>query len=478
MGSSDGDLRELNMHLRLGHDRLIENEQLTGRLQTDLQMIRDLVHPSEDIVVHVFPKSPVDVALVYQTGLTDCQALTQSILQSVNAGSIGDIPALLRTTTPLETLNQILQGQVAVLVEGQSGAMIVPVPASVNPAEPKVERVVRGPHQAFTPHLPQNLALVRRLVQQRELRVEMYSLSPESRSQVIVAYVEGRAKPAVHQELIARLSTYQGQTALDVAAVKPALADDPLSPFPNVQLTERVDTTAAALLDGRYAVLTTGSAQALLLPTTFFDMMSSTEDQYLPRWMGNTNRLVRYAAAFTALVAEPLYIAVTSLHQEFLPTPLAFAIARSRSGVPLPVFAEVLLMALVIEVLREAAVRLPDILSQTISIVGALVIGQAVVQASLISGPVIVVVAFTALSSFVVPQYELAISIRLLRFPAMFAAGMLGLFGLSLYLLFILIHLARLESFGTPYLSPVAPVRRDQLEKVIRLPRPDPQPSA
>lgn len=477
MVSNDGDLQKLRMRLRLGHDRLTENDPLTGRLQTDLKMIRDLVHPSQDIVVHVFPHAPVGVALVYESGLTDSLALTQSMLHSVNAGKISDIPVLLEAKTPLETLDQILQGQVAVLVDGQPGAMIVPMPASVNPAQPKVERIVRGPHQAFTPHLKENLALLRRLVQQRELRVEMYSLSMESRSQIVIAYIEGRADPGVRDELIDRLSTYQGNTALDVAAVKPCLADDPFSPFPNVQLTERVDTAAAALLDGRYAVFTTGSAQALLLPTTFFDMMSSPEDMYLPRWMGNTNRLVRYSAAFTALVAEPLYVAVTSLHQELLPTPLAFAIARSRAGVPLPVFAEVILMALVIEVLREAAVRLPDLLSQTISIVGALVIGQAVVQASLISGPVIVVVAFTALSSFVVPQYELAISIRLLRFPAMVAAGTLGLFGLSLYLLTVLIHLARLESFGTPYLAPVAPFRRGQLEKVVRVPQPNAQPS-
>jgi len=223
------------------------------------------------------------------------------------------------------------------------------------------------------------------------------------------------------------------------------------------------------VLGGRFALLTSQSSECILLPATLPEMMNSPEDRYLPRYIADFARGLRWFCAFVSALAEPTFIAVTSVHQELLPTPLAFAIARSRSGAPFPILVEVFVMASIIEILRESALRLPSSLSQSIAIVGALVIGQSVVQAGLISTPVIVIVSITALCSFAVPQYEMAMVFRILRFPGMFIAAVLGLYGVAIYFLFILLHLCQLRSFGVAYLAPLAPWQPAQLRRVIRV---------
>ena len=461
------DYETIVSNVRTLEGQLVEDQPFSGNLKHDLILLRQVFEPADDISVVDVEEAQPAMTLVYHGGLVEVPKLPFLL------GHLTDpqeSPGINRAKTPAETLDAVLKGSVAVFREGENTVLVVPQPASLPIEQPTTERVVRGPHLALMPDMDQNLALIRTLVQRRDLRVEYHSLDPLSLSKVVVVYLGGAADPGVRDILVERLKKVRASSPVDVTLLKPALADDPWSPFVNVQLTERVDLAATKVLRGGYVVMTTGSSEALLLPTTFIEMMSSPEDSYLPRHMANFDRMIRYGAAFTALLMEALYIALVSVNQDLLPTPLAFAIARSRSGVPLPVVAEVILMALVIEVLKEAAIRLPKILSQTIAIVGALVIGQAVVTASLISAPVIVIVAFVALASFALPQYELAVAIRMLRFPAMIIAAILGLFGLSLYLLLVLAHLAGLRSFGTPYLGPLSPRREGPLPVLVRLP--------
>jgi spore germination protein len=444
-------------------------EPLSGHLASDLERLSALWEPSDDIVVRVFEDTPTRAAVVFQRGLVDEKALAQAVGAALRTGRWAEVPALESATDVGGVLGAVLGGRAAVLVEGRPEADLLPARVSFSSTQPKVERVVRGPRQGLTRSLDQNLGLLHQAVPSKRLRVEGFEVGRLSPTRVAVAYVEGLAPAAVLEEVRRRLRQADVDGLQDVTELTPSLADDPWSPFPNVQTTERVDAVAMALLAGRVAVLAAGSASTLLVPATFANLMVTPEDQYLPRFVATFVRLLRYASAVGTLVLEPLYISVTSLHQELLPTPLAFAIARSRTGVPLPVFAEVLVMALVIEVLREAAIRLPQLLSQTITIVGALVIGESVVRANLISAPVIIVVAVTALTSFVLPDYEAAITIRLLRFPAMISAGLLGLFGLSWYCMLLVVHMARLRSFGVSYLAPLAPRKSLFATLVLRL---------
>ena len=434
----------------------------------DAAAIRAVVDPADDIVVRAVAGAPVATLLVFHDGMVDLgevASLAENLAED-SAPPRGDVT---ETPTVRSAIDQILAGGVIVLRRGLP-AWAITLPASLDPPAPQEERVVRGPQVALTPDLEVNLALIRNFVQRRDLRVEFRRVSEYSTSRLAIVYLAGKADPAVGEILRRRLDNVNHDTIYEVTMLKPTLADDPFSPFVNVQLTERVDLCALGLLGGRHVLLANGSADALVLPCTWPELMSSPEDRYLPRFIADSNRVLRHLGAFLALTLESAFIAVTTVNQELLPTPLAYAIARSRVGVPLPPVAEVLLMALVVEILREATVRLPSVLSQTIAIVGALVLGQAVVQANLISAPVIVLVALVALASFVVPQYEGAVIVRVLRFPAMLCAAVLGLYGLTLFFVAVLLHMSGLRSFGVPYLAPVAPHRGAPPWNVIRAP--------
>ncbi len=463
-------LTEFETQARLASAVVTSEDSFQGVLEADLKAIRSQIDPADDIVAQSVPEAKTPSVIIFQQGLVDVPTMVPPVVKYVREGKLDDVPSVKTVSSSKDAVSALLQGDAILLVNGSQKALVLPFPAKLQPNKPLTDRVVRGPHEAFTSQLAQNLALLRNLVQLRTMRVELFALVPDSEAKVALCYVAGSAPPSVRDEILERLQHVQTRSLVDVTALKLALADDSWSPFVNVQLTERVDTVAVALIRGRYGLFLTGAEQALIAPATFIEMMNPTEDRYLPRFLANTSRVIRWGSLFIALLLESVYIAVTQVHQELLPTPLAFAIARSRIGVPLPVFAEVIVMALIIEVLREAAIRLPGYLSQTISIVGALVIGQAVVQASLISAPVIVLVAVVALASFTVPQYELALTVRFLRFPAMFGAAMLGLFGVTTYVLLLLIHMTKLRSFGVAFLSPLAPFHMSKLPRLFRWP--------
>lgn len=468
MSAGVATVREIAEDARVLYDQLCISLPFTGEPAADAGAIQAIVAPADDIATCPVEGTSATTLIVFHKGLVDVVALA-SLVADLRADAWKPSGHVALVDTPKAAVDAILAGAVLLLRRGHAPT-VISLAAALNPPQPQDERLVRGPRQALTAHLDHNLALIRNMVQRRALRVELRPVNADSRSKLAIVYLEGQADPAVRQTLMQRLDSVAQRTIFEVTMLQPALADDPLSPFVNVQLTERVDMCALGLLNGRHVVLAAGSAQALVLPATWPELMSSPEDRYLPRYMADANRVIRYASAFVALTLESAFIAVTTVNQELLPTPLAYAIARSRVGVPLPPVAEVVLMAIVIEILREAAVRLPAVLSQTIAIVGALVIGQAVVQASLISAPVIVLVALVALASFVVPQYEAAVIIRFLRFPAMLCAAVLGIYGLTLFFMAILLHMAGLRSFGRPYLAPVASREAAPFWTLVRAP--------
>lgn len=231
--------------------------------------------------------------------------------------------------------------------------------------------------------------------------------------------------------------------------------------------TERPDGVASALNEGRIAIIIDGTPFVLLLPTVFIHFLQSTEDYYERFLYPTVIRLLRLLVFFTALLAPSIYVAITTYHQEMIPTPLLISIVASRTGVPFPSVLEALLMEITFEALREAGLRLPRPVGQAVSIVGALVIGEAAVQAGLVSRAMVIVVALTGIASFIIPAYNMGISIRLLRFPVMFLAGSFGMFGITFAFLALLIHLSSLRSFGIPYLSPITPINLSGLKDSI-----------
>jgi hypothetical protein len=338
-------------------------------------------------------------------------------------------------------------------------------------SDPATENLVRGPREGFNEVMKTSVALVRRRIKDPHLRVKFLRMGTRSATDCALLYIEDVANPVLVDEVKRRLDLINTDGILENGYIEQFIQDTPYSPFPQVQYTERPDRVAAALLEGRVAIMSDGSPSALLVPATLSNFLPAPEDYY-ERWLLMTFvRIVRTASLLNSMLLPSLYIAFTSFHQEIIPTRLALTMAGARSGVSFSALVEALLMEFTFELLREAGIRLPAPIASTIGIVGGIIIGQAAVSAGLVSPIMVIVVALTAIGSFAVPSFNVAISIRILRFPIMILSAIFGLYGLTAGVILVLLHLVSLKSFGVPYLSPVAPLTLSGLtDTIVRAP--------
>lgn len=371
-------------------------------------------------------------------------------------------------------LAELCQGKTALFVDGLPRAVMAELAGyeTRNVQEPIGEPVVRGPREGLVESLQTNLSLIRRRVGSPLLRFEPMTVGRWTQTQVVVAYFHGIADDALVQEVRRRLSAIDVDGIIDTSYIEEFIEDTPYTVFPQVLNTERPDTVVANLLEGRVAILAEGSPFALIVPTSLWALMTAAEDYY-QRWDGATLvRMLRYALVAMVVLLPSTYVAVTTFHPETLPSPMLVSIAAARDAVPFSSFTEVLLMEITFEALREAGVRLPRPIGQTIGIVGAIVIGEAAVSAQIVSAPVVIIVAFTGISAFAIPHFNVGIAFRITRFLILLLAGSMGLLGTALGLMLLILHLAALRSFGQPYLAPVSPLRWAELQDtVFRLPR-------
>jgi spore germination protein KA len=284
-------------------------------------------------------------------------------------------------------------------------------------------------------------------------------------------YLNGVAYEATVNEVKQRLLKINIDGVLESGYIEELIEDNSLSPFPQVDHSERPDKVSAAILEGRIAIVIDNTPFVLIVPAIFIQFIQSPDDYYERFPVGSLTRIVRLAAYFTSMTLPALYIALTSFHQEMIPTSLALSIAASREGIPFPSIGEAFIMEATFEILREAGLRLPKQAGQAVSIVGGLVIGQAAVEAGIVSQIMVIVVALTGISSFAIPAYHAAAAGRLIRFPLMILAAVLGLPGILAGLTIILIHLSGLRSFGINYLDPFTSPNVDQLkDAAVRAP--------
>ncbi|WP_232331179.1 spore germination protein [Thermoactinomyces sp. CICC 10521] len=358
-----------------------------------------------------------------------------------------------------DLLIEIARGNTALFIDGLSVALVLGTQKYQTRSieEPISEALVRGPRSGFNESLDVNIALLRQGLTTPDLTLIEYTLGRRTRTKLVVAFMKGIADPEIVSEVKQRLNRIDVDEVLESGYVEQLIEDNPFSPFPQIQYTERPDRVIAALLEGRVAILLEGTSFVLMVPTTFPMLLQSPEDYY-ERWIPTSLlRLMRYLAAYISLLLPSIYISFVSFHQGLIPTKLAISMAQTREGVPFPSFIEALIMEISIEILREAGLRLPKPVGQTVGLVGGLVVGEAAVSAGIISPIMVIVVSLTAISSFAIPNYGAGIALRLLRFLAMFSAALFGLYGVILFFLAITIHLCRLESFGVPYVAPTIP---------------------
>ena len=367
-----------------------------------------------------------------------------------NAMGISDV-------TPYDTIEDAAQGMLTgdaiLFVDGYGHALKIADKGypGMGVQEPDSEKVIRGSKEGFTDSIKTNTALIRKRVRSTRVKVEEVQEGVRSHTAIDLVYMADLKYESVLRQIREKITEYEIDGVMDSGILEQLAEKKWYSPFPQFQTTERPDRAAMAVLEGRVVVLSDNSPVGLILPTDYNSFIKTSNDYY-NRWeIASFGRLLRYVASFFAMTLPGFYLAVTNFHTQILPTMLLLSFADARSGVPFPA---VILMELSFELLREAGVRLPGAMGNTIGIVGGLIIGQAAVEANLVSPIVVIVISFTALCSFAIPNEEFATAFRLLKFFFIGMCAWLGYFGMLLGLLFVLIHLAHLKSFGIPYLMP------------------------
>ncbi|WP_318503542.1 spore germination protein [Bacillus sp. T3] len=478
---------------------LVANDELTGDFDYDLHQMKTTFQKSTDVVIREFKigkDKRLKAALIYTDGLADMTIINQFIMESLmddvmelphshdsfsnrtivkwmesNNLKVGDIREILDHQSIYTT---ILFGNTVILIEGFKGAISASTAGweDRGVTEPASQTVVRGPREGFSENFRTNTALIRRKINDANLCCEQKMIGTVTKTNIAVMYIKGIVNEKIVEEVHQRLDRIDIDGILESGYIEELIQDETYTPFPTVYNTERPDVVAGNLLEGRVAIIVDGTPFVLVVPSLFIQSFQVPEDYYQRADIATLLRILRILCFLIALVGPSFYIAVTTYHQEMLPTPLLISLAAQREGVPFPAFVEAIIMEVTFEILREAGIRMPRAVGQAVSIVGALVLGQAAVEAGIISASMVIVVSITAISNFVFPSYNMAISVRMLRFVMMALAASFGLYGITLGLIALLLHLNSLRSFGIPYMAPFGPfILDDQKDTLIRLPQ-------
>lgn len=373
-------------------------------------------------------------------------------------------------------ITTMLKGNTMILVDGYDKAMMVsskrlPVRSI---SESESEAVMRGPRDSFNESLRTSTALVRRRIRDPRFKVEQGSVGERSKTDYALLYMEDLVQEGLVEQTKQVILQYDIDALYDSGMLEHLMDTKWYSPFPRIQSTKRPDKVAASVLEGRVAIVVDNSPEDLIVPATFNTFFQAA-DNYYNRWsVASFARILRYVAAIVAIGLPGFYIAITSFHAEVLPTDLLLAIAQACSSITFLVVVEVLIMELEFELLREAGIRLPGQMGNTIGVVGGLIVGQAAVDAGLVSTIVVIVVALTAIASFAIPSEAFASAFRLLKFYLIICSALFGLYGFVLGMLMVAIHLSNLTSYGVPYMMPAVSAGAcdydDAKDFILRLP--------
>ncbi len=473
---------------------------LIPTLEDNIEKIKEVLGHSGDLIIREFEMGRPfihKIATIYVNGLTDKDLMGNLVIEKLmtdtnvveNEGEawapnqIGTfIKDHLLAITHVEIakdlkklLSLLLIGHTIVLINGWNQAIACASQGGElrSIQEPTTESSVRGPKESFTESLITNTSLIRRRIKSPNLWLETRKLGKITQTDIGVMYINGIANEKLINEVRKRLDKIDVDEIQGSNSIEEWIADDTLTPWPTIMVTERPDVVSGNLLEGRIAIFVDGTPIPLIVPTTWNQFFQTAEDYYL-RWnISGFLRFIRIISFLITLLGPSLFIAFISFHPELIPTPLLINLAAQRQAIPFPVIIEALLMEFTFEVLREAGVRMPRPVGQAVSIVGALVLGEAAVSAGIVSSAMVIVVAATAIASFTIPHYSMTDAVRLLRFIMMILASTFGLYGIGLGVILLVSHTVSLRSFGIPYLAPFAPlIVEDQKDAILRIPQP------
>jgi len=480
---------EQNISQRLAQ---LEGVKLTTSLEENLALVKEILGNSDDVTFRRFlAPGQVPMAIVFVEGLTYSphihmviQALTMELYQAniQHPKRASDYKLdVLEKILPVEELylvrtfsdlvDGVTRGDAALFIQGHKTSLVLNTKQreTRQTSEPETETVIRGPRDGFVENIRINTSLIRRRIRTSQLRIENINIGKLTKTKVSFVYIKGLAKDKLVEEVRTRLGKIEIDGILESGYLEEFIEDTPFTLIPLLKRTERPDIACSCLLEGKVVILTDTTPFALTVPTTVNEMLQAPDDYYEKVPLGTALRLLRVISLFISMLLPGAYVAIINFHMELLPTSLLLSITATREGVPFPVVVEVLIMESLFEVLREAGVRLPRVVGPAISIVGALILGDAAIRAGIVSPAVVIIVALTAIASFTVPVFSLGIAGRLLRFAFVGLGATFGLFGIQFGLLLLIIHVCSLRSFGIPISVPFAPlIIQDLKDSIIR----------
>ncbi|MDP4098211.1 spore germination protein [Paenibacillus sp. P96] len=459
---------------------------LSPSLEETLSVLKQKLGKNSDFIIrqlHAPLSSSPGIAVSYIDGLIDQQLLIRLMealsLQLSEGISHINLEARLGSQLPIgnlkslyteeDMINSLLEGEAIIIVDDSTRAFAAAISGGAKRAveEPSSQTVIRGPKEGFTEDIAVNIAMLRRKIKSPDLCIESLKIGKYTQTRVAVSYIQGIADPEIVQEIMRRLNSIETDSILESGYIEEFIQDQGQSFFPTIYNTERPDSVAGGLLEGIVAILVDGTPFVLLAPATFFRFFTSSEDYYERFDLSSFLRIIRLGSFMTTLLLPALYIATTTFQQEMLPTTLFISLAAQRESTPLPALLEALVMEVTFEIIREAGIRMPRAVGPAISIVGALVLGQAAVQAGLVSAAMVIVVSFTAISNFVIPSTTMAGAVRLLRFGLMILAGSFGMYGILIGFVPILFRIVTIQSLGVPYFMTLVPLNKTNWKDLI-----------
>lgn len=449
----------------------IETTQLTS------ENIRSILVKNSDVVfreILICGNENRAVTLIYVDGMIDSKTVADTVIrplmldsklceaqsekETISLIEYGYVhfPAQKTRKKIKEAISDIMTGSCALIFNEEKAALTFETKGfqQRSISEPTEENIVKGPKDVFVENIRVNTATVRRKIHTPDLVIEQTIVGKQTLTPVEIVYIEGITNKGLVKEIKARLDSIDIDGVIESGFIEEFIIDSKFSVFPQVTATERPDVFASNILDGRVGIIIDGIPIAYTMPGVIYQFLR-TPDDYSQNYLASSIlRLLRYTLMFVTVFLPAFYISVTTFHHEMIPSELALSIAASKEGVPYPTFVEVIAFLIAFEILLESGLRLPKNIGQAVSIVGALVVGDAAVSAGFISPAVVVVIAITAISGFTMPNQDFANALRLWRFIMAILASIIGLVGMTFGGIFMLFSLAAMETFGVPYLSP------------------------
>ena len=452
------------------------SEEQGKPMRLHAESIQKLFEKSGDVVVRPIQVGTLEAFLFCVDGLIDSATIGEQIFkplatderlqQAVDETQAVELlldgaahfPFVTKETDVNKVITSVLSGLTAILFNQIETAVLVDARGFEKRSigEPTDENVIKGAKDCFVEVIRVNTATIRRKIKSPNLVIEESVAGKMSLTNIALVYLEGTTNRHILKEVRRRLQKMNIDGIMTTGYLEESLAEKPFSVFPQLLYTERPDKFCSHIMDGRVGLLIDGLPTAYILPASVTMFMQAPEDYSNNYIFSSVIRLLRYFCLVVSLLLPGFYIAITTFHQEMIPTELAFSIQKAKMDVPFPSFVEILGMLIAFEILMEAGLKLPKTIGQAVSIVGALVVGQAAVEAQIISPAVVIVIAFTGVCGFTMPNQDFSHAVRLWRFLFTVAGSLAGLFGVMILLIFLLLELCSIQNLGAPYLEPLS----------------------